>query len=541
MNPQRLHELIDAWRDGSLTEATAAELSQALRDSDEARRIFRAEAQMHGLLHQAVSAQAVEEAANRAKRLTPPVAAEGGRTTRWLDTLIPFRRLLFAGAGGLVLCLVAATIWISTAPSKRPVLFATLTRATNCVWEGRTPPLPGDSLAPGALRLNQGIAEIKLANGIDLLIEAPAHIELIDLGHSVLKTGRIVARVPPMGRGYAVDTPKARFVDLGTEFGISVGSDRGTVAQVFDGVVVAELKKPDASGKRTQRIVAGETVRIDAANRVELQKTAPSYERFLRTFSRPSVYEGDELIPFKPSQIAAVEVVPASRPVTIDGDLSDWDLSSRFEARCAEPFAKSYYVQGAMMYDAQYLYIAARVGDPMPMRNVIDPNIDPWSAWMGGGLHLHFCTDRTFGWPLKAEWWALDRQPSAQDNSDRIVHLFLWYFQPREQACVGIRYGMRMERGVVNPPGWKGAFRKAPDGRSYTLECAVPWTLLGAGSDPPRAGDVLGLSWRVEWSDGSGRRWKGQLVEIKNPPYADRGKDVMTFMNAEAWGKAIYR
>ena len=190
MNPQRLHELIDAWRDGSLTEATAAELSQALRDSDEARRMFRAEAQMHGLLHQAVSAQAVEEAANRAKRLTPPVAAEGGRTTRWLDTLIPFRRLLFAGAGGLVLCLVAATIWISTAPSKRPVLFATLTRATNCVWEGRTPPLPGDSLAPGTLRLNQGMAEIKLANGIDLLIEAPTRIELLDLGHPLVQAQR---------------------------------------------------------------------------------------------------------------------------------------------------------------------------------------------------------------------------------------------------------------------------------------------------------------------------------------------------------------
>lgn len=203
--------------------------------------------------------------------------------------------------------------------------------------------------------------------------------------------------------------------------------------------------------------------------------------------------------------------------------------------------ARRYSLKGAMMYDAQYLYIAARVGDPMPMRNVIDPNVDPWSAWMGGGLHLHLCTDRTFGWPLKAQWPPSGRQASAQDISERIVHLFLWYFQPREQPCLSLRYGMKMERGVVNPPEWSGAFRKASDGHSYTLECAIPWTLLGAGSDPPRAGDVLGLSWTVEWSDASGRRWKGQLVEIKNPPYADRGKEVLTFMNAEAWGKAIYR
>jgi hypothetical protein len=89
--------------------------------------------------------------------------------------------------------------------------------------------------------------------------------------------------------------------------------------------------------------------------------------------------------------------------VTIDGDLSDWDLSGTFEARCSGPFAESYYVHGSMMYDEQHLYVAARVGDPMPMRNVIDPNTDPWSAWMGGSVQLRLSTDRTFGWPNRSE------------------------------------------------------------------------------------------------------------------------------------------
>jgi hypothetical protein len=116
----------------------------------------------------------------------------------------------------------------------------------------------------------------------------------------------------------------------------------------------------------------------------------------------------------------------------------------------------------------------------------------------------------------------------------------LWYFQPREQPCLEIRYGMNLDRGVVNSAGWQGAFRKAPDGKSYTVECAIPWTLLGAGNDPPRAGDELGLCWTVNWSDASGKRWKGQLVEIKNPSYAARGK-TLTFMHAETWGKATYK
>jgi hypothetical protein len=288
--------------------------------------------------------------------------------------------------------------------------------------------------------------------------------------------------------------------------------------------------------------VAGEAVRIGAAGTVELQKTLFSHEMFLRTFSTPSVYEGEELIPFKPSAISSLDVVAAPSPVAIDGDLSDWDLSGRFEARCPVSFAESYFVEGSLMYDRQCLYIAARIGDPLPMRNLIDPDTDPWSAWMGGSLQLRLSTDRDFGWPLKVmrpTYRHGPDKPIPQDTSPRIVHLTLWYFQPREQPCLELRYGMSLDRGVVNPPGWQGAFRKAPDGKSYTLECALPWTLLGAGADPPRAGDELGLCWTVNWSDASGKRWKGQLIEIKNPAYSGRGQQ--TFIYGETWGKAVYR
>lgn len=552
MNMERLHELIDAWRDGILTEPAAAELSQLLRDSEEARRVFRAESQMHGLLHQAVTAAAVEEAAvekatGRESWPANLAAVEGAKEPRRRKAHVTSKKLLLAGTGALVLAALSAFLWpfLSQHPKPRQPksaeTFAALTRAVDCVWESPTRLQPGDRLAAGTLNLRKGTAEIELANGVQILVEAPAIMELVDTGNSVLNTGRIVVRVPPAATGYVVDTPKARFVDLGTEFGISVEPDRETVAQVFDGVVVAELKKSDPSGKRSRRIVAGETVRIDASDGVELQKVAFSYEYFLRTFSTPSVYQGEEVIPFKPSEFSSLDIVAAPGPVTVDGDLADWDLSGVFEARCSEPFAESYYVHGSMMYDEQYLYVAARVGDPMPMRNLIDPNTDPWSAWMGGSVQLRLSTDRTFGWPLKAKRPSFRGEASVQDTSDRVVNLTLWYFQPREQPCLEIRYGMNLDRGVVNPPGWQGAFRKAPDGKSYTIECAIPWTLLGAGSDPPRAGDELGLCWTVNWSDASGRRWKGQLIEIKNPPYAARGKKALTFMYAETWGKAVYK
>jgi len=542
MNMQRLDELIDTWRDGELTEATAAELSQLLRDSDEARRVFRAEAQMHGLLHLAAMAEAVEKAARPESWRAHPAAADEAEKPQRLGARIVSRKLLLAAAGALVLSAVTVLIWLHVAEQPEPPKpFATLTRATDSIWDGPTHPQPGDRLTAGALNLRRGTVEIKLTSGVDLLVEAPADLELVDVGNSVVRMGRLVVRVPSTAKGYAVDTPKARVVDLGTEFGVDVQADGETVVQVFAGSVVAELKKPDPPGRRSRRLVAGETVRIDASGAVELQKVTFSPERFLRTFSTPSVHEGDVLIPFKPSQTSSLDVLAAPGQVTVDGDLSDWDLSGSFEARCAGAFAESCYVRGSMMYDRQYLYVAARVGDPMPMRNVIDPRSDPWSAWMGGSVQLRLSTDRIFGWPVGAMKPSCRRgEADPQDTSGRIVHLTLWYFQPRDEPCLEIRYGMGFDRGVVNPPGWRGVFRKAPDGAGYTLECAIPWTLLGAGSDPPRPGDELGLSWTVNWSDASGKRWKGQLVEIKNPPYAARGKQ-LTHMYAETWGKAVYR
>jgi len=128
-------------------------------------------------------------------------------------------------------------------------------------------------------------------------------------------------------------------------------------------------------------------------------------------------------------------------------------------------------------------------------------------VWAGGSLELRLSTDRTFGWPVQAvKPSQRNGGPLPQDTSQRLAHLTLWYFEPREQPCLQIQYGMDLDRKVINPPGWTGVFRKAADGKSYTLECAIPWSLLGAGDDPPRAGDELGLCWIVNWSDASAGR-----------------------------------
>lgn len=112
MNRQRLEELTDHWRDGCLTEAQASELNLTLRESEEARRFFRAEAQLHGLLHCAVAAAAVAEAS---AHLSPQPASAGTtarRNSNWLQW-----RPLTAAAAGIVLGVFCATLaWAVASP-----------------------------------------------------------------------------------------------------------------------------------------------------------------------------------------------------------------------------------------------------------------------------------------------------------------------------------------------------------------------------------------------------------------------------------------
>lgn len=107
MNTEQLHSLIDAWRDDALTPEQAATLSQCLRESEEARRVFQAEAQMHGLLHCAVMNSIVEQT-----DMLGASSATRGRARIWLQW-----RPLAAAAAGIVLGMFCTSIvWAVSSP-----------------------------------------------------------------------------------------------------------------------------------------------------------------------------------------------------------------------------------------------------------------------------------------------------------------------------------------------------------------------------------------------------------------------------------------
>ncbi|PHX86648.1 MAG: hypothetical protein CK538_02135 [Opitutia bacterium] len=115
MSSARLISLIAAWRENRLTVDEAVELNRLLRANEDARRAFRAEAEMHGLLHCAATAVAMANASELAAGTKPIGRAEG--FTGWLK-----RNLLVATAAGL--CVGIGSASAAWAIAQRPPIEA---------------------------------------------------------------------------------------------------------------------------------------------------------------------------------------------------------------------------------------------------------------------------------------------------------------------------------------------------------------------------------------------------------------------------------
>ena len=85
-------------------------------------------------------------------------------------------------------------------------------------------------------KLKKGIIKIRYDQGVDVLVEGPAKF-IFERNGLDLVYGKVYSYVSEAGRGFTVDTPNTRFVDLGTEFGVSVDKDSASELHVLKGEV----------------------------------------------------------------------------------------------------------------------------------------------------------------------------------------------------------------------------------------------------------------------------------------------------------------
>jgi hypothetical protein len=148
-------------------------------------------------------------------------------------------------------------------PSKSGIEVATLTDSIKAKWtDAGTPMGKGVRLATGSTGylLREGIAQIEFDNKAKVTIESPAEFEIVTGDQVKLNYGRLYATVPQRAIGFAVQTPSARIIDLGTEFGIDASTGGDTSLHVIKGKTT--LIAGEKSSKISMEVNAGKAKRV---------------------------------------------------------------------------------------------------------------------------------------------------------------------------------------------------------------------------------------------------------------------------------------
>lgn len=269
---RRLHDLAAAELDGAATPAQQEELRSLLGENADSRRLYVEYIQdtaglRWSFAHTTIPVDEDELVAEinsggyegfdqRDKRAT------GNRFTR-------FRAYWAIAAAALI----GSGFYLFTT-NQAVENVAVLTRSANAVWEGE-PVRELERLHVGqALQLKSGQIELMFDTGVEVVLHGPAHFEVRSADRAFSSCGTISARVGPAGKGFTIDTPSARVIDLGTEFGMAISPTGETEVAVFLGKV--DLAVGESPKKRLDQ---GEGIRVDANGRLD-RLTSITSDRF---------------------------------------------------------------------------------------------------------------------------------------------------------------------------------------------------------------------------------------------------------------------
>jgi hypothetical protein len=127
-------------------------------------------------------------------------------------------------------------------------LVAQITEMRNCQWSQDVPaPEEAEQLSVGQrLQLEKGLVQITYFNKAVVLLEGPVYYTVDSPKSGFLSRGKLTARADTkQSRQFTIVTSNARFVDMGTEFGVAVEANGRAAVAVFAGAIKAEAKKAD--------------------------------------------------------------------------------------------------------------------------------------------------------------------------------------------------------------------------------------------------------------------------------------------------------
>lgn len=225
-----------------------------------------------------------------------------------------------------------------------------------------------------------------------------------------------------------------------------------------------------------------------------------------------------------------VSILPASRPIHVEGREDDWDLSAGvFVCGDVERQREEYGVWVHALWDPTNLYLLARWHDPTPLSHPGSVRGD--YGFNGDCLQVRIVTapedlleEAAGGRDLRQE----DDLPRT-----RTSHLTAWRDRDGRDA-LQITWGHRFNEGGCDAKdhGGQQAFRVWDDARGYTQEIAIPWSLLSRDGWKPTAGARIAFTVEANFLTRTGGRLS--LKDIFRPNTAiDR---IFTFSAVRCWG-----
>jgi len=239
MKDDRLDHLLHALFEEALGDTERLELNAMLAADPQARARYRRAAAIHSAL---------------VRKATAPSYFEAPAAPRTL----PFRKGWLAAAASFVL--LASAVTLVLARPRGPV--ARVLEAGGISWaEGSAAPESGRVPAAVPLEFGRGYLRLGFPSGAEVTLEGPCRFRLDEKESLSLLHGRASVHTPDGAEGFRIDTPGGRFVDLGTEFGLAVGSDGTTpvvLTEVFQGEVEVQASPRDStrlSGGQSRALV----------------------------------------------------------------------------------------------------------------------------------------------------------------------------------------------------------------------------------------------------------------------------------------------
>jgi ferric-dicitrate binding protein FerR (iron transport regulator) len=225
-------DLIDAYLDGNLTTEQGERLQELLRNDPEARAALRRRATVdEGLTDLATASGDGEN-----------MATGNGTATRAVGSRLPVI-IPWGVAAALALALLFGRLWSpdpaqETGTTPRPFLGLLVDEVAAEFESGFGP--DDVRFVAREYRLQSGAIHVRLENGADLVMRAPAAFRLHGPFDLELLDGGLRAVVPTSAEGLTIAAPNVHYEDRGTEFGVSVDRASGASrVHVFDGQVNA--------------------------------------------------------------------------------------------------------------------------------------------------------------------------------------------------------------------------------------------------------------------------------------------------------------